>query len=383
MNQFLAEAKTVARFQGHTCIVSVLSFFEENGTGYMVMPYIEGVTLIQYLKQQSDNRIPYQQALNILMPIMDALREVHADGVLHRDISPDNIYITTKGQVKLLDFGAARFALGEHSQSITSMVKPGYSPEEQYRSRGTFGPYSDIYALAATFYRCLTGAIPYSATDRMMGEDIDWPCEQGIDLPEHAELALKQAMALKGVDRFQEVNDFQQALNPVVSVAQPQVVADVPTAPKAVDISDDRPKLAIYPFSTPLLITGALSLFYFLFFEMTGFDSYLNSNKGWLILLTPVFGSWLPIKMATYFVVDFDVANYKKLRKRVKLLTIVLSVVLGFFALMFIAVNMPNLFEDMPNQLGFPFMLLLYSLCSYPIYAFFLKRLQKLGRNKA
>ena len=132
---------------------------------------------------------------------------------MHRDISPDNIYITNQGQVKLLDFGAARYAMGEHSQSITSLVKPGYSPEEQYRSRGVFGPYSDIYALAATFYRCLTGEIPFAAIDRLVGEEIDWPSTQGIELPGDAEIALQKAMAVKGEDRVQAIEEVQQALN--------------------------------------------------------------------------------------------------------------------------------------------------------------------------
>ena len=106
------------------------------------MYYLEGIDFKQYLESQG-GKIPFQTALSIMMPVMDALREVHRTGTLHRDISPDNIYITAEGQVKVLDFGAARHAISEFSKSISVILKPGYAPEEQYRSKGKQGPWTE------------------------------------------------------------------------------------------------------------------------------------------------------------------------------------------------------------------------------------------------
>jgi serine/threonine protein kinase len=143
--------------------VTVKSFFRAHGTGYCVMDYVEGLTLKQYLERQPGGRISVEQAWRLLQPVMDALRAVHREGLLHRDLAPDNIYITRQGRVKLLDFGAARFAAGEHSKSLSIILKPGYAPEEQYRSRGKQGPWTDVYGLAATFYRAITGTPPPEA----------------------------------------------------------------------------------------------------------------------------------------------------------------------------------------------------------------------------
>jgi serine/threonine protein kinase len=128
------EARALARFEDSPCIVSVKDFFRANGTAYFVMNFVEGITFKEYLKNHGE-KIDYDKALRILMPVMDALREVHQTGLLHRDISPDNIYITNDGRIKLLDFGAARNATGEHSKSLSVMLKAGYAPEEQYRVR--------------------------------------------------------------------------------------------------------------------------------------------------------------------------------------------------------------------------------------------------------
>jgi serine/threonine protein kinase len=136
------------------------------------MDYVEGLTLKQYLERQPGGRIPVEQAWRLLQPVMDALRAVHKEGLLHRDLAPDNIYITRDGRVKLLDFGAARFAAGEHSRSLSIILKPGYAPEEQYRSRGKQGPWTDVYGLAATLYRAITGTVPPEALDRLDQDEL-------------------------------------------------------------------------------------------------------------------------------------------------------------------------------------------------------------------
>ncbi len=157
MERFLDEAKILAKLQNTPHIVSVQNYFKENGTAYFVMEYIDGMSLKAYLAKNGD-KIPYNQAIAILQPIMQALVQVHAMNLLHRDISPDNIYITSKGESRLLDFGAARFALGD-GKSVSVILKHGYAPEEQYSSHGNQGPWTDVYAMGATMYRCITGQL--------------------------------------------------------------------------------------------------------------------------------------------------------------------------------------------------------------------------------
>ena len=143
---------------------------------------------------------------------MDALREVHNAGFVHRDISPDNIFLTSQKQVKLLDFGSARYAIGEHSKSLTSVLKHGYAPVEQYSVKGRQGPWSDVYAVCATIYRCVTGFAPLDAMERVQGDTIKTPKQFGIDIPSSGELALMRGLALKAIDRFENIQQLQQAL---------------------------------------------------------------------------------------------------------------------------------------------------------------------------
>ncbi len=211
VESFLREAKTLARFEHHPNIVTVRDFFRENGTAYMVMSFVEGLTLHEYL-QQAGGRIPAAQAVKIIMPVTDALREVHRAGIMHRDISPDNIFIDKEGRIVLIDFGAARQELREKSRSLSVILKAGYAPEEQYRSRGKQGPWTDIYAVAATIYRAVTGQVPPEAMDRMVEDDLAPPSKLGVEISSGLEQTLLKALAVKAGDRFHSVKDFQAAL---------------------------------------------------------------------------------------------------------------------------------------------------------------------------
>ncbi|HUA61404.1 MAG TPA: protein kinase [Verrucomicrobiae bacterium] len=211
LQRFLEEARTLARFSSHPCIVPVSHFIEANGTAYAVMKYLDGVTLKQHLANQG-GRIPYPLALEILNRIGDALREVHDQGLLHRDVSPDNIFLTSEGRVMLIDFGAARHALGEHSQSLSVILKPGFAPEEQYRVKGKQGPWTDVYALGATLYRCITGVVPPPAIDRLMQDELEPPSQYCPDLPPSVERALAKALAVRASGRFQTVKEFQESV---------------------------------------------------------------------------------------------------------------------------------------------------------------------------
>ncbi|GEM_PF-3011659 len=211
LESFLQEARTLARFDGSPNIVGVRDFFTENGTAYLVMTYLEGITLKQYLVRSGGHPIPFEKMVGIMLPVMDALHTVHAAGLLHRDVSPDNIFLTTSGQVTLIDFGAARQALSAQ-QSMSVILKPGYAPEEQYRSRGRQGPWTDIYALGATMYRTLTGKIPPESLERLNTDCLVPPSKMGISIPAYAEKALLKAMAVKAENRFATVEEFRAAL---------------------------------------------------------------------------------------------------------------------------------------------------------------------------
>ncbi len=210
LDRFLDEARALARFDQHPGVVTVKSFFRAHGTGYCVMDYVEGLTLKQYLERQPGGRIPVEQAWRLLQPVMDALRAVHKEGLLHRDLAPDNIYITRDGRVKLLDFGAARFAAGEHSRSLSIILKPGYAPEEQYRSRGKQGPWTDVYGLAATLYRAVTGTVPPEALDRLDQDDLVVPSRLGIAITAGQEAVLLKALAVKADARYPSMQGLQE-----------------------------------------------------------------------------------------------------------------------------------------------------------------------------
>ena len=149
MEKFLDEARLLAQFRNTAEIVDVLDFFTENGTAYMVMEYLEGRSLQEVLNDRG-GRLPFGEALSVILPVMRGLSHVHDKNVLHRDISPDNIYITSDKRSKLLDFGAARMAISQGEQNLTVILKRGYAPLEQYNAGGRQGPWTDVYALCAT-----------------------------------------------------------------------------------------------------------------------------------------------------------------------------------------------------------------------------------------
>lgn len=148
----------------------------------------------------------------MIQPVMESLETVHEAGLIHRDISPDNLMVDSKGGVKLLDFGAARDFLAEGERSMSVMLKPGYAPQEQYSSKGKQGPWTDIYGLCATIYRAITGEVPLEALDRMDEDEIKRPSELGIDMPQSLEDALMKGLAVRPKDRFQSIGELRAAM---------------------------------------------------------------------------------------------------------------------------------------------------------------------------
>jgi hypothetical protein len=220
LESFKSEGRKLARFGDHPCIAAVLNLFEANNTAYSVIGYLEGTTLTQFLAA-SGGKLSWEVAVQIMMRVMDGLREVHAQEVLHRDISPDNIYLTREGPVKILNFSAARFEAGERSLNPSVWAREGYSPEEQYLRRGNQGPWTDVYATAATLYRSITGVTPPAALERLETDTLKSPRELGIFIPPAAEAALMRGLSLHAGDRFQSVETFQAALGIIAGPPPP------------------------------------------------------------------------------------------------------------------------------------------------------------------
>lgn len=217
LTRFLDEARNTARFSSNPNIVNVFDFFEENGTAYMVMEFLEGVSLKEYISR-AGGRLPWQQAVEIGLRIIDALKDVHGAKILHRDLSPDNVFMCDDGKIKLLDFGAARFTGLDDERTRTIVLKMGFAPPEQYRSKSQQGPYTDIYALGATLYRAITGQTPDESVNRQdsinhnEGDTLK-PMSQFVEgIPDYLDNAVLRAMALEPTLRFQNVQQMADAL---------------------------------------------------------------------------------------------------------------------------------------------------------------------------
>ena len=209
--QFLEEARTLAAVSGSENIVRIYSYFEENGTAYFAMEYVEGVSLDAYLRQKG-GRLTAPEAEKLFLPLMGALETVHKKGIVHRDIAPDNIIVTPEGKAKLIDFGAARYSTGEKSRSLDVILKHGFAPYEQYMRRGRQGPWTDVYALAATFYYAVTGRVPPEAVERMQEDGLQRPSALGVNLGKGTEAVLLKALSVQAQDRWQSMGEFSGAL---------------------------------------------------------------------------------------------------------------------------------------------------------------------------
>ena len=217
-------------------------FFEENNTAYIVMEYLDGETLKKHL--QKKGTLPWRETVEMLMPVMRSLERVHQAGLIHRDISPDNIMLVGS-RVKLLDFGAARDVSPEAGKSLSILLKPGYAPEEQYRTRGNQGPWTDIYGLCATIYKCVTGVTPEASIDRLAQDDVKNPSELGVAIDRKAEKIIMKGMAVYAANRYQNIGELLADLSPVLArpsgsgtgekpaVPQPRVPSAPPAAPPA------------------------------------------------------------------------------------------------------------------------------------------------------
>ncbi len=250
----LNEARTMAKCDGIPEIVRVRDFFEANNTVYIIMDYIEGVTVQKYLRSKG-GRISMNECISLLGPVIRAMDTVHKQfGLIHRDISPDNIMVLPDGRTRLLDFGAAKSSAPSGNTTVALTLKRGLSPIEQYSGSGGQGPWTDVYAFAATIYYCITGTLPPEATGRIEADTLVPPVRLGAVISREQETALMRALAIRPADRFQSMRDFYLALTarpqaqPVYGAPVNNVVRSTPPQAYSAPVQPvQHPTAAAYP----------------------------------------------------------------------------------------------------------------------------------------
>lgn len=207
--RFLREARILARFSTESGVVNVRDCFEANNTAYLVMEYLEGADLRKVLQERL---FTPDEIFEKMTPLMDALEKIHAEGVIHRDISPDNIMLLPDGTLKLMDFGAARPSAAGAERSQAVMLKRGYAPPEQYIEGDGDGPWTDIYALCATIYKCITGITPEDSLLRAKADPTVWPSAMDISIRTAQENAIKKGMEPDAAHRFRSIGALKRQL---------------------------------------------------------------------------------------------------------------------------------------------------------------------------
>ena len=211
LKKYLGEAKSLSAYYDLDGIVSVRDFFYANNTAYIVMGYVDGISVKEYVEKNGP--IEGEKFLRMLEPVIQSLAKVHQTGVLHRDISPDNMLLTRDEKLVLIDFGAARKENINMTRSMTVVFKRGFSPEEQYRTRGQQGAWTDVYALCATAYYALTGKAPDESIQRVLEDDMPSLTKMtDVDLPMQQKRAFMKGMTVDFHHRYQTLDELYQGL---------------------------------------------------------------------------------------------------------------------------------------------------------------------------
>ena len=211
---FLDEARTLAKFN-NPYIVHVRDFFREHGTAYIVMDYVDGITLRAEMKRNG-GKLPYERVLTLMKPLIQQLDRLHQRNVIHRDIKPENMMLLDdeNGEhLVLLDFGSARTYVSNESRTMTGIVTAGYSPLEQYSQKSRQGAYTDVYALCATMYHAITGVLPPASIERNVDDTpLKSFAECGVIAPKTVEQAIMHGLALKSTERTQTMGELLEEL---------------------------------------------------------------------------------------------------------------------------------------------------------------------------
>ena len=238
---FLREAKSIALFSSEDGIVDVRDYFNENNTAYIVMEYLDGETLGKHVN--GSGTFAAEEIFTLLLPIMSSLKKMHRQGIIHRDISPDNIMYLKSGSLKLMDFGSARYFSSAEQKTMSITLKPGYAPYEQYSANGNQGPWTDVYGLCATIYKCITGEVPPDSLDRFQDDTLKKPSELGADITPELEDVLMYGLALRQSERCQSMSELMDITHKALSGQPFRVYAAGAAAPvddyKTVSVIDD------------------------------------------------------------------------------------------------------------------------------------------------
>ena len=211
LTNFLNEANRIQSLQNPEGIAGVYDCIAENDTGYVILEYVQGHTLKEIL--DTGKKYDVNEAKSFISKILKGLCKVHPLDIIHCDISPETIMVTDSGEIKLMDFGAARYVTTANSKSLAIILKQGYAPEEQYRSRGVRGPWTDVYALGAVMYRMITGLVPQESVERTLVDELQEPSKLGIAIPENIENALMNALNVYQNERTPSAEVFLRELN--------------------------------------------------------------------------------------------------------------------------------------------------------------------------
>ena len=210
VDKTLEESRRLAGFTELESVVNVYDCFKENGTAYIVMEVLKGENAKKRLERAGV--FSFDETVRIMTPVLETLEKVHKTGIIHRDISPDNIYICDNGKVKLLDFGSARIADNTDEKSRSIVLKHGYAPKEQYTAKGKQGPFTDIYSVCATIYKMLTGVTPVESLERINDEDELQDISELVKIPSPAAKAIMKGMAVNASDRIQSAGELLAGL---------------------------------------------------------------------------------------------------------------------------------------------------------------------------
>lgn len=208
-NKFISEARVLAKFDEHMGIVKIKDYFEENNTAYIIMSFMDGGTLKQYIR--THGLLKWKDTVALFMPIMKLLIDVHKSSIIHRDISPDNLMFDSDNQLNLLDFGAAREVSEHDTKSMSVILKPGFAPTEQYTSKGQ-GPWSDVYALCATMYYCISGKLPQNALDRIIDDELIPLKDLVPDCDPVFSDIISKGMAVHRTERYQDMAELYDSI---------------------------------------------------------------------------------------------------------------------------------------------------------------------------
>lgn len=220
--RFVKEARVLRDFSDLAGIVRVEDYFEANGTAYIVMELLEGVTLRKYIKE--NGRMEAEQVFRRLVPLIEALGRIHAAGIVHRDFSPDNIMVSPGGALTLMDFGAAR-SFYTKTVSHSLIYKDGFAPQEQIDRRGRLGPHTDLYSVCATAYYCVTGKVPDDAIQRMLYDELKSPSQLGVAISSEAETLIMRGLSLRQDRRWQSAGELLSEIRKIWPDPDPERTA--------------------------------------------------------------------------------------------------------------------------------------------------------------